>query len=254
METPNQVILAHLQGERPMVEAWSAMADTLAGRVHVEWDASASVTPFGQLPFFIDYLKQAGLFDAWVADCPLSLTSPNAPTRRDLLGTVLLSVLAGHRRYAHITTLRCDAVTLPLLGMRKVLREDSVRRLGEDRRGQRPALAAKPPGLERFQPDWKKPPPRPSLIVSCYPWISTPEGWLGVSSQDENALVHRAAAERAVGARHGQHGKDPLRASGRGRGRLQSGQARASLACLSHRHAVEPAPGAAGRCLARRPA
>jgi Transposase, Mutator family len=25
--------------------------------------------------FFIDYLKQAGLFDAWVADCPLSLTS-----------------------------------------------------------------------------------------------------------------------------------------------------------------------------------
>jgi hypothetical protein len=42
--------------------------------------------------------------------------------------------------------------------------------------------------LERFQPDWNKTRPRPSLIVSCYPWISTPEGWLGVSSQDENAL------------------------------------------------------------------
>jgi hypothetical protein len=26
------------------------------------------------------------------------------------LGTVLLSVLAGHWRYAHITTLRCDPV------------------------------------------------------------------------------------------------------------------------------------------------
>src|SRR4051812_9604059 len=122
METQNRVILAHLQGEQPMVEARSAIADTFAGRVHVEWDASAPVTPFGQLPFFIDYLKQAGLFDAWVADCPLSLTSPNAPTKRDLLGTVLLSVLAGHRRYAHITTLRCDALTPPLLGMRKVLR------------------------------------------------------------------------------------------------------------------------------------
>src|SRR3954463_5106775 len=128
METPNQVILAHLQGERPMVEAWSAMADTLAGRVHVEWDASAPVTPFGQLPFFIDYLKQAGLFDAWVANCPLSLTSPNAPRKRDLLGTVMLSVLAGHRRYAHITTLRCDPVNPPLLGMGKILSEDSVRR------------------------------------------------------------------------------------------------------------------------------
>ena len=51
------------------------------------------------MPFFIDYLKQAGLFDAWVADCPLSFTSPNAPKKRDLLGTVMLSVLSGHRRY-----------------------------------------------------------------------------------------------------------------------------------------------------------
>jgi hypothetical protein len=86
------------------------------------------VTPFGQLPFFIEYLKQGGLFDGWVADCPLSLSSPNAPRKRDLLGTVLLSVLAGHRRYAHITALRCDRVNPPLLGMRKVLSEDAVRR------------------------------------------------------------------------------------------------------------------------------
>ena len=107
---------------------WSAIADTFAGRVHVEWDATAPVTPFGQLPFFIDYLKQAGLFDGWVADCPLSFSSPNAPRKRDLLGTVLLSVLAGHRRYAHITALRCDPVNPPLLGMRKVLSEDAVRR------------------------------------------------------------------------------------------------------------------------------
>jgi hypothetical protein len=63
-----------------------------------------------------------------VADCPLSFTSPNAPKKRDLLGTVMLSVLAGHRRYAHIAALRCDPVNPPLLGMRKVLSEDSVRR------------------------------------------------------------------------------------------------------------------------------
>jgi hypothetical protein len=111
-----------------MVENHSAVADIFAGRVHIEWDATAPVTPFGQLPFFIDYLKQAGLFDAWVADCPLSLTSPNAPKKHDLLGTVLVSVLAGHRRYAHITTLRCDAVNPPLPGMRKIMSEDAVRR------------------------------------------------------------------------------------------------------------------------------
>ena len=41
---------------------------------------------------------------------------------------MLLSVLAGHWRYAHMTTLRCDPVNPPLLGMRKVVSEDAVRR------------------------------------------------------------------------------------------------------------------------------
>src|SRR5437764_14978389 len=50
------------------------------------------------------------------------------PSKRDLLGTVLLSVLSGHYRYAHITTLRCDAVNPRLLGMKKVVSEDAVRR------------------------------------------------------------------------------------------------------------------------------
>ena len=53
---------------------------------------------------------------------------PERPKKRDLLGTVLLSVLAGHRRYAHITAFGCDPVNPPLLGMRKVVSEDSVRR------------------------------------------------------------------------------------------------------------------------------
>src|SRR6202453_209688 len=120
MSTETRDLAVHPGGEQPEVEPWSAIADTFAGRVHVEWDATAPVTPFGQLPFFIDYLKQAGLFDAWVADCPLSLTSPNAPTKRDLLGTGVLSVLAGQWRYAHITSLRCDTVNSSLLGMNKL--------------------------------------------------------------------------------------------------------------------------------------
>src|SRR6201986_507885 len=128
MGTETTGLEVHPKGEQPEIEVWSAVADTYGGRVHVEWDATAPVTPLGQLPFLIEYLKQGGLFDGWVADCPLSLTSPNAPGKRDLLGTVLLSVLAGHRRYAHVTALRCDAVNPPLLGMRKVVSEGSVRR------------------------------------------------------------------------------------------------------------------------------
>ena len=130
--TPSERVLAALHlGDQPVGE-WVAeeplVAETFGGRVHVEWDDAPAVTPLGQLPFFIEYLKQGGLFDGWVADCPLQFSSPNAPPKRDVLGTMLLSVLAGHRRYAHITALRCDPVNPPLLGMRRVVSEDAVRR------------------------------------------------------------------------------------------------------------------------------
>jgi hypothetical protein len=127
MSTEARDLAVHPRGEQPEVEAWSATADTFTGQVHVEWDATAPVTSFGQLPFFIDYVKQAGLFDAWVAESPLWPTSPNAPRKRDLLGTVLVSVVAGHLFYAHITALRCDPVNPPLFGMEKVVSEDAVR-------------------------------------------------------------------------------------------------------------------------------
>jgi hypothetical protein len=40
----------------------------------------------------------------------------------------MLSMLAGHRRYARISALRFDGVLPELLGMTKVVSEDSVRR------------------------------------------------------------------------------------------------------------------------------
>ncbi len=68
------------------------------------------MTPLGQLPFFIEFLKVSGLFDAWVADCPLTYQSNNAPGKRAVLATFLLSILAGHHRYAHITVIRNDGI------------------------------------------------------------------------------------------------------------------------------------------------
>lgn len=102
--------------------------ETFGGRIHVEWDPQASVTAMGQLPFFIEFLHISGLFGDWVSRCPLSWVSPNAPSKRNVLGTVLLSVLSGHKRYAHINGLRGDGVNPGLLGMDKVVSEDSVRR------------------------------------------------------------------------------------------------------------------------------
>ena len=102
--------------------------DTFGGRVHVEWDPQAAVTPLGQLPFFTEFLQVSGLFEPWVESCPLVLTSPNAPSTRDVLGTAVLSILSGHQRYAHISALRGDSINPPLLGMSQVVSEDSVRR------------------------------------------------------------------------------------------------------------------------------
>ncbi len=104
------------------------VVDTLGGRMHVRWDEGAQATPNGQLVFFAEFLQTAGIFERWVEDCPLSYTSPNAPTKRDVLGTLLLAILAGHKRYAHITALRGDAVAAQALGMRRVISEDAMRR------------------------------------------------------------------------------------------------------------------------------
>jgi hypothetical protein len=123
---------AHPAGEQPPVAQEVPPAgvtvDSWAGQIKVEWDPQAPLTPLGQASFFIEFLKVSGVFDALVADCPLYRTSPNAPSNRDVLGTLVLSVLAGHKRYAHVTALRADGVLPELLGIERILSEDAVRR------------------------------------------------------------------------------------------------------------------------------
>ena len=112
----------------PVAPTGHTTLDTFAGFVKVEWEEASPLTAFGQMAYFIEFLKVSDRFDAWVADCPLSYTSGNAPLVRDVLGTLMLSILSGHKRYAHITALRSDGVLPELLGMRKIVSEDSARR------------------------------------------------------------------------------------------------------------------------------
>jgi hypothetical protein len=112
--------------KREVVEALGL--ETAGGRLQVRWDSTAQATPHGQMAFFIEFLTVARLFDDWVADCPLAYTSPNGSTPRDVLGTWLLSILAGHWRYAHVSALRADGVNPRLLGMNGVVAEDTLRR------------------------------------------------------------------------------------------------------------------------------
>lgn len=131
----------HPLGEREIVGkllppdfARRLAVDTGGGRFHVEWDENAPVTPLGQLVFFMQFLAAGGLFAGWVRECPLRYESANAPEVLDVLGTMVLGVLSGQRRYAHLNALRADSVNPRGLGMKAVCSEDSVRRafLGVD--------------------------------------------------------------------------------------------------------------------------
>lgn len=101
---------------------------TPAGKVRVCWESSSAATPMGQLAYFIEFLGLTGLWSRWQDTCPLTYTSPNAPSLADVLGTWMLSILSGHKRYSHVTAIRCDGVNPGLLGMNKVISEDALRR------------------------------------------------------------------------------------------------------------------------------
>ena len=102
--------------------------DTPGGRYRAIFDDCTPVSPLGPLVFFAQFLQASGRFDALCQDAPLEYRSPNAPAGRDVVGTLVLGILAGHWRYAHLSALRFDAVAPGLLGLGGLVSEDSVRR------------------------------------------------------------------------------------------------------------------------------
>ena len=108
-----------------MLMLWAGV-QTMAGRVQVRWEAESAATPMGRLACFIEFLNLTGFWSRWLESCPLTYSSPNAPSKFEVLGTWLLSMLAGHRRYAHVMAIRCDGINPGLLGMRKILSEDAL--------------------------------------------------------------------------------------------------------------------------------
>lgn len=110
------------------VEDGKLLVNGSGGRYEVEWDVDAKVTPMGPLVFFAQFLQTGGVMDRICHGTPLAYTSNNAPKERDVLGTIILSILNGQTRYAHINALRGDRVGAEVLGVSKVISEDSVRR------------------------------------------------------------------------------------------------------------------------------
>ena len=96
MSTNNEVSATHPLGEKGSVTSAPEVGktiDTFGGKIQLKWDEDAAVTPYGQLVFFVEFLKVAGLWETWVNQCPVKYQSANAPSKVDILGTILLSVL-----------------------------------------------------------------------------------------------------------------------------------------------------------------
>jgi hypothetical protein len=96
--------------------------------MQVHWEEDPGISPHGMLTYFLEFLHVSGIWEEFVEQCPLHYSSPNAPTKAEILGTILCSVLSGHRRYAHITGIRGDSVLPKLLGIACLRSEDSIRR------------------------------------------------------------------------------------------------------------------------------
>jgi hypothetical protein len=62
MKTSPPSKTVHPAGEASRLPSAPLPVDTYGGHIHVEWDPQATVTPLGQLPFFIEFLKTSELF------------------------------------------------------------------------------------------------------------------------------------------------------------------------------------------------
>jgi hypothetical protein len=130
MSTILEPLSAHPEGDcppdtNPAPAPWPL--DTPGGRFYAEWDTDAPTSREGQLIFFFQFLQVGGRWKQFMAGCPLRYTGNRGSGALNVMGTVLLSVLCGHWRYAHINSVRGDGINPALLGMERTVSEDAVR-------------------------------------------------------------------------------------------------------------------------------
>jgi len=101
---------------------------TLNGSYSYEWETDTPISINGHNAIFNSFLESSGLLEHLIKTCPIKYTSHNAPTIRDFVSTIVLSILNGYTRYRHIDKLCNDDVTAELYKMKKIMSSDSIRR------------------------------------------------------------------------------------------------------------------------------
>ena len=113
-----------------LVKRYGTAVDVPAfgGRLEVDWSPGERVTSVGGLVYFATFLKETGLFDRLCEDFPISYTSNNSSSKRDIVGTAVLAILLGKTRYVHIEAIRHDEAARELLGLGEIVSDATVRR------------------------------------------------------------------------------------------------------------------------------
>ena len=92
MNDSNSCLASHPEGE-PFAEPADFppphRIDTFGGPVKARWDFAPAVTRNGGLAYFIDFLKVSKTWTEFVDSCPLTYSSPNAPTKAEILATLV---------------------------------------------------------------------------------------------------------------------------------------------------------------------
>jgi hypothetical protein len=101
--------------------------DTPGGRFFAEWAHDTPTTREGQLLFFAQFLQAGQRWEEFLRNCPLTYHGNRGSGAANVLGTVMLGILSGHWRYAHLNSVRGDEVNARVLGLERLVSEDVVR-------------------------------------------------------------------------------------------------------------------------------
>ena len=102
--------------------------NTLGGDYALKWDDETPMSVNAHTVLLSQFAKAGGFFDRLVDTCPMMLTSNNAPEVRDLIATVMVSMVNGATRFRHFDRIHGDSATAELFGVRRFMSCDSVRR------------------------------------------------------------------------------------------------------------------------------
>ena len=106
--------------------AWTI--STLGGDYALKWDDETQMGVNAHAALLSQFAKAGGFLDRLVETCPMRLASNNAPEVRDLIATVMVSMVNGATRFRHFDRLRGDAASAELFGVGRFMSCDSVRR------------------------------------------------------------------------------------------------------------------------------